>query len=123
MGKAPLELSAAETNLRRRSLDAKLPLSGNRGIETDVVQREFVEIRVDTLFDGRLGVRLRMEGLVVSGFDFSEAAELGWRLRDEICAINGKGVLYKQDFSRELTAACRELPIAFTVARYGASSP
>merc|ERR1712151_274840 len=121
--KTPLEMSTAEAHLFRRALEAKLPVTGNRGLEADLAQREFVEIRVDALFNGRLGVRLKMEGLVVTGFDVSEAADLGWRLKDEICAINRKGVRNKQEFSKELTAACRELPIIFTVARYSASSP
>eukprot|EP00913_Durusdinium_trenchii_P021518 g20220.t1 len=52
--------------------------------------RQTVQIEVKELFGDKLGVRLRMENLVVSNFDVPEAADVGWRFGDEIVAVNGK---------------------------------
>merc|ERR1712232_452145 len=84
---------------------------------------ETAEVRIDHLFNGRLGVRLRMEGLLVSGFEVPEAANVGWRLKDEILAVNGVPVQMKEDFSRELAKGCKCLPITFTVRRGGTCTP
>merc|ERR1712032_84502 len=79
--------------------------------------REPAQVQVTALFDGKLGVRLRMGGLMVTGFDVPEAAALGWQEGDEIVALNGNPVRNKEDFKRELTEARKELPMVFTVMR------
>jgi len=94
---------------------AKAAVSRSR--TTDIAQLEHVVITVPSLFDGKLGVRLRMENLVVTGFDVPKAAELGWRVGDEIIAVKGRPVRSKEDFRRELAMARNELPITFTVVR------
>eukprot|EP00927_Polykrikos_kofoidii_P042154 TRINITY_DN36009_c0_g1_i1.p1 TRINITY_DN36009_c0_g1~~TRINITY_DN36009_c0_g1_i1.p1 ORF type:complete len:1652 (+),score=338.65 TRINITY_DN36009_c0_g1_i1:592-4956(+) len=81
------------------------------------VSQEIVDVRVGTLFDGRLGVRLKAEGLVVCGFDVPAAAEMGWRVRDEILAVNDQPVRTKDDFGQEVARALLSLPINFTVRR------
>lgn len=105
-------------------LQAVSPLMGEvspRPLETG--QIIFVEVRVEALFDGKLGMRLRSasEGLTISGFDVPEAAELGWQIGDEISYINGKPVATKEDFRRELTEARKNLPVIFTVSRLDTS--
>eukprot|EP00435_Cladocopium_sp_Y103_P021946 s3346_g5.t1 len=92
------------------------------GIETITQElipddRETVQIEVNELFGDKLGVRLRMEGLVVSNFDVPEAADVGWRFGDEIVAVNGKAVASREDFRKELAEARQLLPILFTVKR------
>jgi len=92
------------------------------GIETITQElipddRETVQIEVNELFGDKLGVRLRMEGLVVSNFDVPEAADVGWRFGDEIVAVNGKAVASREDFRKELAEARALLPILFTVKR------
>eukprot|EP00438_Fugacium_kawagutii_P000547 Skav223848 [mRNA] locus=scaffold2304:350447:358499:+ [translate_table: standard] len=79
--------------------------------------RDTVKIEVHQLFDDKLGVRLRMEGLVVSNFDVPEAAQaetapvaasVGWRFGDEIVAVNGKEVASREDSSWQ---QCRAVSI------------
>jgi len=84
---------------------------------SELAQLENVLITVPQLFEGKLGVRLRMENLVVTGFDVQKAADLGWRVGDEIIAVKGRPVRSKEDFRRELAHARNELPITFTVVR------
>lgn len=77
-----------------------------------------VEILVKELFnDDKLGVRLRMEGLVVSNFDVPEAADVGWHLFDEIVAVNGRSVGTREEFRTVLANARKQMPIVFTVKR------
>eukprot|EP00930_Biecheleria_cincta_P085956 TRINITY_DN75318_c0_g1_i1.p1 TRINITY_DN75318_c0_g1~~TRINITY_DN75318_c0_g1_i1.p1 ORF type:complete len:1379 (-),score=339.43 TRINITY_DN75318_c0_g1_i1:282-4418(-) len=83
-------------------------------------ETETVEIIVNELFDGRLGVRLKMEGLVVSNFDVDQAKDLGWRVGDEIVAVNGQPVHTRELFRNVLADARKALPIAFTVVRSSA---
>jgi len=83
---------------------------------------EHADVTVPKLFGGKLGVRLRMEGLVVTGFDEPKAAELGWRQGDEIIAVKGNPVKNKEDFKKELAKARSQLPIVFTVLRRGESN-
>lgn len=91
---------------------------GESDVSSALSTEELVNIRVSFLLDGRLGVRLRdAEGLVVSGFDVPEAAEVGWRVRDDIVAVNGRGVRSKEDFRNELREARQRFPITFTVRR------
>jgi len=80
-------------------------------------ERETVEILVKELFDDKLGVRLRMEGLVVSNFDVPEAAEVGWHFGDEIVAVNSRSVSTREEFRTVLANARKQLPIVFTVKR------
>lgn len=61
-----------------------------------VDDRETVQIEVSELFGEKLGVRLRMEGLLVSNFDVPEAAHVGWRFGDEIIAVNGQAVASRE---------------------------
>ncbi|CAK8985656.1 unnamed protein product [Durusdinium trenchii] len=79
--------------------------------------RQTVQIEVKELFGDKLGVRLRMENLVVSNFDVPEAADVGWRFGDEIVAVNGKAVASREDFRHVLAEARQRLPIVFTVKR------
>ncbi|CAE7335038.1 KIF13B [Symbiodinium pilosum] len=81
-------------------------------------ERLTVEILVKELFnEDKLGVRLRMEGLVVSNFDVPEAADVGWHFGDEIVAVNGRSVSTREEFRTVLANARKQLPITFTVKR------
>lgn len=79
--------------------------------------QEEITIRVPNLFDGKLGVRLKMECLRVTGFDVPKAQELGWAVGDDIIAIGGKPVKSKDEFKQELVQARGAMPIVFTVMR------
>eukprot|EP00928_Gymnodinium_smaydae_P080196 TRINITY_DN63944_c0_g1_i1.p1 TRINITY_DN63944_c0_g1~~TRINITY_DN63944_c0_g1_i1.p1 ORF type:complete len:1367 (-),score=222.35 TRINITY_DN63944_c0_g1_i1:296-3826(-) len=81
---------------------------------------KIVNVRVDQLFKGRLGVHLRSDRLIVSGLDAPEVVELGWCMQDEILAVNGRPVRTKDEFSASLAEVC-EFPIIFTVKRGGPS--
>lgn len=78
---------------------------------------EPVDVKVTQLFEGKLGVRLRMENLLVTGFDNPKAQELGWCVGDAIVKIQGNPVSTKEEFRSRLEAVKRELPIVFTVYR------
>eukprot|EP00434_Breviolum_minutum_P033111 symbB.v1.2.029296.t1/scaffold3192.1/size63200/1 len=111
-----VDASRLETGAIRRASK-----SGIETITQDLIspidERDTVEIAVNELFGDKLGVRLRMEGLVVSNFDVPEAADVGWRFGDEIVAVNGKTVASREDFRKELADARQLLPIVFTVKR------
>ncbi|CAE7168496.1 ANK1 [Symbiodinium microadriaticum] len=73
----------------------------------------FVEILVQKLFDGELGVVL--EGLEITWFDVDEAADAGWQIFDQIVAVDGRHVSTNEEFNTIL--ARLQLPIVFKVKR------
>eukprot|EP00449_Zooxanthella_nutricula_P025494 CAMPEP_0198524968 /NCGR_PEP_ID=MMETSP1462-20131121/23062_1 /TAXON_ID=1333877 /ORGANISM="Brandtodinium nutriculum, Strain RCC3387" /LENGTH=1454 /DNA_ID=CAMNT_0044254711 /DNA_START=56 /DNA_END=4420 /DNA_ORIENTATION=- len=93
--------------------------SVNGGASTEVTN-----VAVTTLFNNRLGVRLKMDTLIVTGFDVPQAEGMGWRIGDEVFMVAGRPVRNKEDFKRELDDFKRDLgasrvalPIVFTVRR------
>jgi len=95
----------------------RVPRPTTAASKSDADQRDTFDIVVKELFEGRLGVRLRMEHLVISNFDVPEAAELGWKLGDEITKVNGTPVTSREDFRAKLADARNVLPIVFTIER------
>lgn len=75
-----------------------------------------VDITVDRLFGGKLGVRLK--NLTVSGLDTEEAGEF-WHVGDEVLEVNGCAVGEAADFGREIREALKALPMTIKVFRHG----
>lgn len=82
------------------------------GVEESV---PVIDVKVDRLFDGKLGVR--MKGLFVSGLDLDEAGEY-WHVDDEVLEVNGNPVNDHVELGRAIVEARKELPIIFKIWRH-----
>lgn len=78
-----------------------------------------VDFKVDKLFNGKIGVRLK--NITVSGLDVLEAGEF-WHVGDEVLEINGNPIGDTADFRRELMEAIKALPFTVKVFRHGEKS-
>lgn len=76
---------------------------------------EHIEVEVDQLFDGNLGIELS-DDLVIQSIA-EEAQEIGWTVGDAIKTIETAPIKNKAEFERKFAMAKANLPITFTVIR------
>jgi len=89
-------------------------LSYGDGAGADTVP--VVDFKVDRIFNGKLGVRLK--NITVSGLDVPEAGDF-WNVGDEVLEINGVPIGDSTDFRREILEAIKALPFTVKVFRHG----
>jgi len=80
--------------------------------------QEEVDVVVDQLYGGKLGVGLKHQSdtSVVMDIVVDDAHRL-WKLGDEVKAVNGNAIRKEEDFLRLYGSAKESLPVTFTVMR------
>jgi len=82
-----------------------------------MMKQENAEVRVTHYIDGKLGIRLKKNSLLITGFEMPEVQEFGWIIGDTITSINGQHITSIEEFRKLLAETKCELPLTFGVAR------